>query len=96
VGAAQGVADVTDEEIDIIAEKVAEKLRGDRLVLPGPDLSVADIRRITGIHDNTMARLTSAAEYRPVKGGKIRLFKREEVLYLRRMGKPFLEYKTTS
>jgi hypothetical protein len=84
---------MTDEEIETIAEKVAEKLRAGRLVLPGPDLTVGDLRRITGMHDNTLARLTSAAEYRPVAGGKIRLFRREEVLFARRNGKSFLEYR---
>jgi hypothetical protein len=93
VGAAQGVAEVTDEEINSIAERVAEKLRGDRLVLPGPDLSVRDIRRLTGLHENTLNGLCSSAEYRPISGGRIRLFRREEILFARRNGRPFLEYR---
>jgi hypothetical protein len=83
---------MSPEEINLIAELVVQKLR-ETPPLPGPDYTPGQLRERLGLHENTMNKLFSSAEYYPIRGSRKRLFKREEVERLRRQGKPIFEFR---
>lgn len=74
--------DKDDELIERIAQRVVDKLTHDGTGLPGPDLTLQDIQKITGMSRSGVYAFPFAGRYRI--GGK-HLVRREEFMYRRRM-----------
>lgn len=56
-------------------------------------LTAGQLRKMLGLSENTMNKLFSHLEYRPIKDGNKRLFPYDDVIRMIRSGKPILEYR---